>query len=301
MAKLLTTKGITYFIEEIFKLSKEYVYIVSPYLKIDKQFEERLFEAVDKGLKVTLIYGKDKRQIDLINKSLKNRIEILFYESLHAKFYMNENHVLITSMNLHSYSQANNREIGVQFSKSDNSDLQVIEDCYREFESIKIQSEKLSNIDHTKVFNFIPLKVISNQNNDASSKEEIKASYDYSEVLSMWFEYLPKKFPDVKFECNDRLIKAKNFPTAQIDFSNSYGFITIDFDFNKEYLKIIKDKERPHLENVFKKYRLFWNHPYQINICHAKGITFSNVNDEFKYCTEGFDLIYKELKRIFRF
>ena len=117
MAKLLTTKGITFFLDELFKSSKEYVYIITPYFKIDTQLEERILEAIDNGLKVIFIFGKeaDNRLIKLI-LFLRGKIEILFYENLHAKFYMNEKHVLITSMNMHSYSQANNREIGALFS-----------------------------------------------------------------------------------------------------------------------------------------------------------------------------------------
>lgn len=146
MAKLLTTKGISFFLDELFKTSKEFVYIVSPYLKINKQLEERINEALDNGLKIIFIYGKDKNQINQIK--FLERIELYFYENLHAKFYINEDSLLITSMNLHSYSEANNREIGVAFSKesNDKGDLLIIRDSLKEFESIKKQSEKVNHI-----------------------------------------------------------------------------------------------------------------------------------------------------------
>ena len=73
MAKLLTTKGITYFLDEIFKTSKEYIHIVSPYIKIDNQLQERIFEAADNGLKITLIYGKDREQIYQINENSRKK------------------------------------------------------------------------------------------------------------------------------------------------------------------------------------------------------------------------------------
>ena len=84
MATLKTTKGIGYFLDELFKKSKEFIYIVTPYIKVDPQLEERITDALDRGMKITLIYGKDRNQL----KSLKfaSRIDVYFYENLHAKF-----------------------------------------------------------------------------------------------------------------------------------------------------------------------------------------------------------------------
>jgi acyl carrier protein len=151
MAKLLTSKGITAIFEDLFKSSKEYVYIVSPYFKIDKQLKERIIESIDEGLKVVFIYGKKREQINDLSYDLKNILEIWYYQDLHAKFYMNEKYVLITSMNLHSYSQENNREIGVLLSKSDKNDHQVISDCLEEFDSIKKQATCVSKPQKAKI------------------------------------------------------------------------------------------------------------------------------------------------------
>ena len=88
MAKLLTTKGIGFYIDELFKSSNEYIYLVTPYIKIDAQLIERISDALDRGIQITLIYGKDRSKL----KSLKlpSKINIYFYENLHAKFYINE-------------------------------------------------------------------------------------------------------------------------------------------------------------------------------------------------------------------
>jgi hypothetical protein len=43
---------------------------------------------------------------------IKN-IQLYYKDELHAKCYFNENKMIITSMNLFKYSQANNREMGV--------------------------------------------------------------------------------------------------------------------------------------------------------------------------------------------
>ena len=302
MANLHTTKGITYIIDEILKTGKEFVYIVSPYLKIEKQFEERFFEAIENGTKVILIYGKDKQQIDHINKSLKNKIEIYYYENLHAKFYMNEKQVLITSMNLHSYSQANNRELGVQFLKTDLNDLKVIEGCFKEFESIRNHSETISPGEQS--VEKIVLKSIEEpkiQENSALTEEDIKPAYEYSEVRSKFVEYLRNKFPNVKFDFNDNKLSARNFPVSNVFLSNSYGFITFEFDFDKRYLKSLRDNERNNMYVALRKYRLYWSDPFRILLYHEKGIMFDNVNEELKYCIEGFDIVYNEIIRAFKF
>lgn len=302
MSNLHTTKGVTHIIEEILKTSKEYVYIVSPYLKIEKQFEERFFEAIENGTKVILIYGKDIQQIDNINKSLKDKMDIYYYENLHAKFYMNENQVLITSMNLHSYSQANNRELGVQFSKTDKNDLQVMEACFKEFESIRTQSKKISsggNSTEKTLQNF--LKVPKEQNNvPVVTEKGIKSAYEYSDVVSKFVVHLQNKFPKAKFDFNDNKFSARNFPASNIFLSNSYGFITFEFDFDERYLKSLRDKERTKMNIALSKYRLYWSDPFRMLLYHEKGIMFNDANEDLKYCIEGFDLIYNEILRAFK-
>lgn len=145
MARFLTTKGIAFFFEDLFKSSEEYVYVVSPYLKLDPLLEERIIESAQSGLKITLIYGKDEGQIGIIKDEIRNNIEILYYENLHAKLYVNEKHALITSMNLHAYSQSNNREIGVLLSRGDQNDMPAFKDCIKEFESIKKAAKPVNN------------------------------------------------------------------------------------------------------------------------------------------------------------
>jgi acyl carrier protein len=144
MAKLLTTKGIAFFLDELFKSSNEFVNIVTPYFKLGRQLEERINEASQTDLKITFIFGKDKSQSNFFSNNLLKNLDIFFYENLHAKFYMNERFALITSMNMHSYSQANNREIGVLFSKKDLNDLGVYQDCIKEFDSILKSSQVLN-------------------------------------------------------------------------------------------------------------------------------------------------------------
>lgn len=138
--KFLTTKGIASSIEDIIKNAKEYVFIISPYVKIDESYIERLFEAENNGVNLTLIFGKEDMNDFEKDKFKKfNNLEIRFLENLHAKCYLNENTALITSMNLYGYSEKNNREMGIEINKSENSD--IYGEIKKEADSIKNNAE----------------------------------------------------------------------------------------------------------------------------------------------------------------
>ena len=136
MAEFLTTKGITYRLEEIIKSAEKRLVIISPYLKLDKHTKELLEEKANpnSNVNVCIIYGKNdlKREEDTWLKSLTS-VEIRFRESLHAKCYFNEDKALITSMNLYEFSQVNNDEMGVLVSSGIDSDIynEILEESER--------------------------------------------------------------------------------------------------------------------------------------------------------------------------
>lgn len=149
--KFLTTKGIAASIEDIIKNSKEYIYIISPYVKIDDSYIERLYEAEKNGIDISLIFGKEEMKGFEKDKFRNfNKLKIYFLENLHAKCYFNERTALITSMNLYDYSEKNNREMGIEINKSENSD--IYEDIIKEAESIKSRAEldKIENLNSKK-------------------------------------------------------------------------------------------------------------------------------------------------------
>jgi len=124
MADFLTTSGISYQIEELIRSSKGELILVTPYLKLSQILFERLKDADKRGVTITLIYGKQELkqdQIDNLN-SLEN-LELYYLENLHAKCYVNENFVILSSMNLYDFSEKNNREMGVLIKKSENQSL----------------------------------------------------------------------------------------------------------------------------------------------------------------------------------
>ena len=57
--EFLTTKGIAASIEKIIRDAKEYIVIISPYVKVDSTYLDRLYEAEQRHIKIYLIFGKD--------------------------------------------------------------------------------------------------------------------------------------------------------------------------------------------------------------------------------------------------
>jgi acyl carrier protein len=234
MAELLTTKGIGYFLDELFKSSKEYVYIVTPYIKVDPQLEERITEALDNGLKITLIFGKNKQQIKSVN--FASRIDVYFYENLHAKFYINENGVLISSMNMLTYSEANNREIGVAFSRKDDNDKNIIVDCYKEFESIKKQSVKLNSI-------------------YTNSTDKIESTQNITNPITISTIFKSKYFRSIKAIIVDKLGVNESEILPDACFISDLGADSLDLvelvmEFEKEFNIAIPDDEAEQISTI---------------------------------------------------
>ncbi len=124
MAEFLTTNGTSYQIENIIMNAKTRLVLVSPYLQISKTFYERLKDANNRGVRVQIVYGKDELKPNEKNSlaELKN-LELHFFENLHAKCYLNEREMVITSMNMYEFSEKNNREMGVYLTKENDSEM----------------------------------------------------------------------------------------------------------------------------------------------------------------------------------
>lgn len=135
MANFLTTNAISHQIEEIILQAKDRIVLISPYLKIPDLILERLKDAARRNIKITLIYGKNRLTSSEEQKvfGLKNTT-IYYFENLHAKCYFNGKNMIITSMNIHEYSEKNNREMGILLNIID--DFDIFNHAYKEAMSI---------------------------------------------------------------------------------------------------------------------------------------------------------------------
>jgi phosphatidylserine/phosphatidylglycerophosphate/cardiolipin synthase-like enzyme len=124
MAKFLTTNGINYLVEEIIKSAKERVVLVSPFLQLNVRIKELLSDGYRPDVDIQVIYGK--KELELPERQWLNtvpHIRTRYCHNLHAKCYLNETLCLITSLNLHLFSQQNNNEMGVMIKRATDHQL----------------------------------------------------------------------------------------------------------------------------------------------------------------------------------
>jgi len=164
MAKFITTKQITSELEDLIKKADERLYIVSPYLKLSKDFRDLLTYRNTNRKDTKIIFGKQELNPEQMTFFQGLRFVYLFFsEDLHAKCYINDTKMIITSMNFYDFSMMNNKEMGILIDKTVTEDDQVYNDAWSEIDFI----EKTS-----KPFDFVskPITTVS----QAPSIKEVK-------------------------------------------------------------------------------------------------------------------------------
>lgn len=143
MAKFINTRKAVSEIEDLIKNAGEKLILVSPYLKLSKDFKELLTYRNSKDKITTVIFGKQELNPDEMKFLQGLRFVILKYnEDLHAKCYVNDDKMVITSLNLYEFSMANNKEMGVLIDKNDPADTQLFDDAYKEVDYINQTSQR---------------------------------------------------------------------------------------------------------------------------------------------------------------
>jgi len=121
MAKFLHGYNLNLAIQDLMNDAKEFLLIVSPYIKLHSRYKDCLKSKIDNhNLKLVILIGKNEN--DYLKSMPKEEfeffqqfpnIEIRYKHRLHAKYYANENYSILTSMNLYEFSQDNNLEAGI--------------------------------------------------------------------------------------------------------------------------------------------------------------------------------------------
>jgi hypothetical protein len=99
--------------------AKEEIIIVSPYNKFKywKKLTQRIDKAKQRGVKIKWYIRKNvENNVEQIRQIGIEPIEI---ENLHCKLYLNERHAVVTSMNLHEYSDTSSIDIGYLITEED--------------------------------------------------------------------------------------------------------------------------------------------------------------------------------------
>lgn len=107
---------------DIIQEAQEYAIIITPYLELWHHAQTPLELAAKKGIKVTVIIRRgrwDAKVWDDVAWLTNNGIDVLAAEYLHAKIYLNERSVFLSSMNLTKFSAENSLEIGFAVRESE--------------------------------------------------------------------------------------------------------------------------------------------------------------------------------------
>ncbi len=108
-------------IENLIEKAEDQLIIISPFIRLHDRLKFVLKSKLKNDkLRMIIVFGKNEKHK---SKSLSMddfqffskfpNIEIHYQKRLHAKFYASENRAILTSMNLHSFSQNNNIEFGI--------------------------------------------------------------------------------------------------------------------------------------------------------------------------------------------
>jgi phosphatidylserine/phosphatidylglycerophosphate/cardiolipin synthase-like enzyme len=163
MAKFITTKQITSELEELIKKADERLYIVSPYLKLSKDFRDLLTYRNTNRKDTKIIFGKQELNPEQMTFLQGLRFVYLFFsDDLHAKCYLNDTKMIITSMNFYDFSMMNNKEMGILIDRTIAEDEQVYEEAWNEIDFI----EKTS-----KPFDFVSKPINAPASHSPSVKE----------------------------------------------------------------------------------------------------------------------------------
>ncbi len=175
MSKFLDTQSISSELLHLIKEAKEKVILVSPFLKVNIQIQERLRTQgnIENLKEITIIYGKSElKKTEISWMSNINNLELFEKKNLHAKCYINENKAIICSMNLYDFSQQNNIEMGILITKKDDPE------AYKEMIS-EINNLKINGVLHNLTSNnkSTPLSIMNNKFIELTLRQQLRKHF----------------------------------------------------------------------------------------------------------------------------
>lgn len=220
MAQFITTRQISSELELLIREADKVLYLVSPYLKLSKDFQELINSRNKNEKKTIIIYGKS----ELTPEQLKfltglRHVYLKFHENLHAKCYINDTKLIITSLNFYEYSMINNKEIGVLYNTNipedqdiyskalehvkfieDNSDDKPFELATNISERAKVENKKYESSKQQKIAQK-ETKEIQNNKTGYCIRTGVEIPFNVKKPLSndaykKWNEYGDPEYPE---------------------------------------------------------------------------------------------------------
>jgi hypothetical protein len=288
MSTFLTGDDLNNAIDDIITNAKKFIYITSPYIKLDDHFKER-FNLIknNPSIYLQILFGKNE---DDFYRSIKSEdldyfksfpnVSIIYEPRLHAKSYVNESEGIITSMNMYDYSAENNVEYGVAFSK-----ITLTEKVYQEHEEhhfclledsahcvyIKRPVFKTALLGFSK--NYLRSEVLLDlfESFDPSKKGYERIVYQDIDVISLDDKEV---VPVLKTRSEKRLEKDQIPVSKNKDKAKKKNIEVKNPD--KGYCirtgeEITFNPERPFSYKAFKSWAKFENYEFPEKYCHKTG------------------------------
>jgi hypothetical protein len=246
MAKFLNTSGLNEWIPKLISETVRELVIVMPYIKCSATVFEALSQANNKRVETTLVYREDKLSAPEKSKLMRlDNLNLMHHPNIHCKCYYNENYLLITSMNMHEYSESNNREMGVLFSKSDYQDnifTEAVEEIRQIVQGATFEKKSRETIDDKFEVDIIK-----------TEREKLAAK---CEVLNRYFDH--KTFEPIKEGHTCHAMCVNYFDRMDIVVAPR-SFIYLRYDENR--LQKIFDKFTSiNQEFSVKGCKIYWNY-----------------------------------------
>ena len=128
--------------------SREFLFLVSPYIDFTPDQLNQLRAASRRGVMITIVfryfetYEDAKEKTSFIDDTFKlPNIRIVSCQDLHAKIYLNEKNAILTSRNLYERKKGCSIEVGVLFNKYKDAEM------YSELHNAAIEISRLDGTD----------------------------------------------------------------------------------------------------------------------------------------------------------
>ena len=216
-------------------------------------------------------------------------LNLLHHPNVHAKCYMNESHLLITSINLYEYSELNNREMGILIEKTNYSHMgeNSIDDAIKEIRSI-INSSTLEKESRETIEEGFELDIIKDRRGRAE---------DFCRKISKEFGH---KYFEVKEYSNGSFTHVCKNYYDHIDVVYEHR-AEIILNYPLEKVKTIHYKIPRH-EYSYEGFKFYWNH-YKGDLYlygDSKHPMWEGISteDEIRLMRNGIDMVIAEIRTL---
>ncbi len=248
MPEIKTDRDLKHSIEITISKASLFLFVVSPYIDIDDDLK-KAFSILKPDVVKTIVYREfDKSHSKsgisddsrAFFKTLPN-IEFVAVKNLHAKFFINEDYTVISSMNMTSSSN-HNHEIGVEIDNE--THYEMFKDCF-EYLIYDILDSNDSNMNKERMRNIIP---------------KLPFRLDIN-----------GKLPKI----NGKDVSREDFEKLEVNCNVKHGFCirceTHNIDFHPLY---------PMCKSCYSIWSKFKNKDHEEKVCHRCGIELNaTIND----------------------